>query len=290
MSEHMARHDLSAGPDAGQLAERLSAHLVNGIDHLADSAGSASLIDSHFDTGLLVLGARCVVDPRAAALETWEATVNAMQLGSALFAVTATGEGSVECRINRKMRTLPAVGLMSTADAGKWLTAFWLAVICRDQARMTQLCEIPLERLRAPEGQYDEYIYHWIDTLQTYWLRRAGLVEKLTATFQASDPAVARIAPRDLLDGLLYPPISLFYHFVRKNEEGFSPALWEALKLHKTYWTLNEVREADIDGSIALGPLAIACLAYDGGIPIDVESEYLPKHLLQRSWLGEFPT
>ncbi|WP_328732863.1 immunity 49 family protein [Streptomyces caniferus] len=290
MTVNISRHGLPAGPDAEQFAERLSAHLVEGIAGLDDSVGATSLIDSHFDTGLLVLRARCVVDPRAAALETWEATVNAMQLGSALFAVTGASEGSVECRINRKVRSLPAVGPLSTADAGNWLTTFWLAVICRDQRRMTQLCEIPLERLRAPEGQYDEYIYHWVDTLQTYWLRRPGLVEKLTATFQASDPAVARVAPRDLLDGLLYPPINLFYRFVRKDEEGFSPALVEALKLHKTYWTLNEDREADIDGSIALGPLAIACLAYDGELPIEVESEYLPKHLLQRGWLGEFPT
>jgi hypothetical protein len=115
-------------------------------------------------------------------------------------------------------------------------------------------------------------------------------VEKLTATFEASNSSVARNAPRDLLDGVLYPPINLFYHFVRKDEEGFSPALVEALKLHRLYWTLNEDREADIDGSIALGPLAIACLAYDGEIPIEVESDYLPKHLLQHSWLGEFPT
>ncbi|MEV0529851.1 immunity 49 family protein [Streptomyces sp. NPDC050439] len=290
MTVEVFRHDLSAEPDPEQLAQSLGAHLVDGIDHLADSAGSASLIDSHFDTGLLVMRAHCVVDPRAATLETWEATVNAMQLGSALFAVTTTTEGPFECRINRKMRTLPAVGPMPTADAGSWLTAYWLAVICRDQPRMTQLCEIPLERLRAREGKYDEYIYHWVDTLQTYWLRRPGLVDKLTATFQASDPAVARIAPRDLLDGLLYPPIILFYRLIRKDEEGFSPALLEALKLHKAYWTLNDDRKADIDGSVALGPLAIACLAYDGGIPIDVESEYLPQHLLQRGWVGEFPT
>ncbi|MGW2701523.1 immunity 49 family protein [Streptomyces sp. NPDC001340] len=101
---------------------------------------------------------------------------------------------------------------------------------------------------------------------------------------------MARISPRDLLDGQLYPPINLFYHFVRKDEEGFSPALVEALKLHKMYWTLNEERQAKLDGTIALGPLAIACLAYDGRFPIEVESDYLPKHLLQHDWLGEFPT
>ncbi|WP_330304169.1 MULTISPECIES: immunity 49 family protein [unclassified Streptomyces] len=287
MTARIDRHELPTGPEAEQFTERLNKHLSKKVDRLEEST---STIDLTFNTSILNLRAHCVIDPRAAAVETWEAAVTAMQLGSALFAVTGVSEGTIECRIDREVRSLRAVGPLSTADAGTWLQAFWLAVICREQERMTQLCEIPLERLRAPEGQYDAYIYHWVDTLQTYWLRRPGLVEKLTATFEASDPAVARIAPRDLLDAQLYPPINLFYHFVRKDEEGFSPALVEALKLHKMYWTLNEDREADIDGTIALGPLAIACLAYDGGIPIEVESDYLPKHLLQHDWLGEFPT
>jgi hypothetical protein len=278
---------MPGGPEAENLAEQLGRSQAQDIDELEESA---DLIDFTFTNALVALHARCTVDPRAAAVETWEATVNAMQLGSALFAVTDTSEGTVECRINRKLRSIPSLGPMPSADAGTWLTAFWLAVICRDQQRMTQLCGISLERLRSPEGAYDEYIYHWVDVLQTYWLRRPGLVDKLIATIEASDPSVARIAPQDMLQGLLYPPINLFYHFVRKDEEGFNPALVDALKLHKAYWTMNEDRAADIDGSFALGPLAVACLAYDGGFTIDVESEYLPKHLLQRGWLGEFPT
>nr|WP_309029643.1 immunity 49 family protein [Streptomyces alfalfae] len=270
-----------------QYSERLGQHFSKKIDRLE---GSTAIINGAFNTSLLNLRARCVIDPRAAEVETWEAAVTAMQLGSALFAVTGVNEGTVTCRIDRKVRSLPALGALSTADAGAWLDAFWLAVICREQERMTQLCEIPLDRLRAPKGQYDDYIYHWVDTLQTYWLRRPGLVEKLTDTFHASDPSVARIAPRDLLDGILYPPINLFYRFVTKDEEGFGAALAEALKLHKAYWTLTEERKNSIDGAIALGPLAIACLAYDGELPIGVESDYLPKHLLQHSWLGEFPT
>jgi hypothetical protein len=204
--------------------------------------------------------------------------------------VTGANEGSVECRINYKVRSLPAVGPLPTADAGNWLTAFWLAVICREPQRMTQLCEIPLERLRSPEGQYDEYIYHWGDTLQTYWLRRPGLVEKLTATLELSHPEVARITPRDLLDGVLYPPIHLFSRLIANDWDGFASGLIEALKLHKAYWTLTEERETDIDGSIALGPLAMACWAYDGQVALGVESDYLPKHLVEHSWLGEFPT
>jgi hypothetical protein len=176
---HIARHGLSAGPEAERFAERVNEHLIRSIDRLE---GSTAVIDSTFGTAVMTLRARCVIDPRAATVETWEAAVSAMQLGSALFAVTGVSEGTVECRINRKVRSLPAAGPLPTADAGNWLTAFWLAVICREQQRMTELCEIPLERLRSPEGQYDEYLYHWVDTLQTYWLRRPGLVEKLTST------------------------------------------------------------------------------------------------------------
>ncbi|MFE1476231.1 immunity 49 family protein [Streptomyces cyaneofuscatus] len=287
MTTTIARHDLSAGPDAERLADGLDEDLIEEIDDLETTA---VLIDSAFSSARLSLSARCVADPRASTIETWESTVNALQLGSALFAVTGVQDGSVECRINRKLRTIPATGPMSTADAGTWLSAFWLAVICRDQDRMTQLSEIPLERLRSPEGSYDEYIYRWVDTLQSWWLRRPDLADKLIATIEASDPAVARIAPQDLLQAVLYPPINLFYHYVRNDRDGFAPALADALKLHKTYWTLNEDRAKDIDGSIALGPLAIACLAYDAEFPLDIESDYLPKHLLQRTWIGEFPT
>ncbi|NEC08525.1 immunity 49 family protein [Streptomyces sp. SID7909] len=287
MTVVITRHDLQRGPDAEEHARQLSEELVEEIDELDDSS---DLIDFTFSSALLTFRARCAIDPRASKVETWEATVNAMQVSSALFAASVVAEGTVECRINRKLRTIPAAGGMGTADTGKWLSAFWLALICRDEARLTQLSEIPLERMRSPQGQYDEYIYHWVDTLQTWWLRGPGLADKLIATIEASDPPVAQIAPRDLMDGVLYPPINLFYHYVRRDKEGFAPALADALKLHRAYWTLNEDRATDVDGSIALGPLAIACLAHDADFPLDIESDYLPKHLLQRTWIGEFPT
>ncbi|MFJ8883792.1 immunity 49 family protein [Streptomyces sp. NPDC102402] len=286
MTRTVPRHS-EPGPNSARWAEALGESLAKSITRLETSP---RMIDAAFRTALLHLEARCTIDPRAAELETWEATVSALQLGSAMFAVTGAAEGTVECRINHEVRAIPAVGPRSYADAGNWLTTFWLAIICRDQTRMTQLCDIPLERLRSPAGQYDEYIYHWVDTLQTYWLRRPGLVEKLVAAIEESYPGAISAAPRDLLQGVLYPPINLFHRFVRKDEEGFNQALVEALELHKAYWTADEDRSKDPDGRISLSLLAISCLAYDGEIPIEVESEYLPATLLGRNWLGEFPT
>ncbi|SDK94541.1 immunity 49 family protein [Streptomyces indicus] len=287
MTARIHRHDLSGGPEPGELAKDLEISLAEDVDQLREHPES---IDSAFGTSTLILSARSVVDPVAAKAETWDATVNAMQLGTTMFALTNATEGTLERRINQRTYTLEALGNRTFAHAGNWLTAFYLAAICREPDRMTELCQVPIGNMRAVPGETDEFNYRWIDTLQTYWLRREGLAEKLTATIEASDPSRVTIAPQDLLQGVLYPPINLFYHLVRRDTEGFAPALEEALKLHRAYWTLTDDRRQDIDGAIALGPLAIASWAFDGDFPLDVESEYLPKHLLQHSWLGEYPT
>ncbi|MGW2647866.1 immunity 49 family protein [Streptomyces sp. NPDC001393] len=139
MSITVPRHS-SPGPDDEGYAARLGESLLEDVQRLERSPGS---IDFALGTAVLHLQARCTVDPRAARLETWEAVVTAMQVYSALFAVTGAREGAVQCRIAHEVRTLQAIGPRAYADAGNWLTAFWLAVICRDQKRLTQLCEVP---------------------------------------------------------------------------------------------------------------------------------------------------
>ncbi|MGW2255973.1 immunity 49 family protein [Kitasatospora sp. NPDC001660] len=285
MTVAVARHFVPE-PDGQAFAVQLSERVNRRVDGLEESA---AMIDFAFSTALLALRAHCAVDLEGARLETWKAAVTAMQVGSALFAVTGASEGTVECFINGRPRAVPAVGRQSYADADHWLSAFWLAVVCRDKERMRQLCEIPLDRLRTVEGVYDEYVYHWIDVQQSYWLRRPGLVDKLIATIEAASPETAVVTPPGVLDGLMYPPIHLFYLLVRGREEEFTPALGKALDLHKTYWTAQDTEDKR-DGVLALGPLAMACLAFDWKFPVDVESPYIPKYLVSRGWLGEFPT
>ncbi|MBC3987370.1 immunity 49 family protein [Streptomyces sp. AC563] len=230
-------------------------------------------------------------DPTAERVETWEAWLAAMQVGSALFAAaTAPADSLVPCRIAEKVRSIPASGPQHFTDAGSWLTAFWLAITCRDQARMTQLAQVPLSLLRDSGASYDEYIYDWVDSLQTYWLETPGLEEKFVRAFNGTDPDAAPIAGRELMLHILYPPLNMFFRFLERDAVAFNEALVQALQLHKKYWTANEERTETTDGTVALGPLAIACLAYDAGMPIDVESEYLPRHILDRTWVGEFDT
>ncbi|WP_405618739.1 immunity 49 family protein [Streptomyces sp. NBC_00076] len=286
MTVRVARHG-SPGPDDDAYAQALGEGLTRTIAVLERSP---RMFDGAMGGADTYLHACLAVNPDASRLRTWEATVTAMQVSSAAFTAALRTEGNIEFRIADQLLTIPRTGPQHYTNAGNWLKAFWLSVVCREQDRMTQLCEIPLDFLRSSGVEYDEYVYHWIDALQTYWLERPELGEKLVDAIQMSSPEVAQIADREALDKILYQPINLFQYFLRKDREGFHQALVEALELHKSFWTESEAREESVEGYLALGPLAIACLAHDAGIPIDVESDYIPSQLLNRAWLGEFPT
>ncbi|MHA5054106.1 immunity 49 family protein [Streptomyces sp. SD15] len=240
-------------------------------------------------SAIQIFGTHCAVDPEADKLETWEACVTAMQVGSALFESAQATTDSIECRIDHKMRTIRA-GALPRAHAGNWLNAFWLACVCREKKRMTELCQFPVARLRQADGVFDEYIYHWVEALQAYWLKRPEFGDKLVAAVDGTDPAVLQHAPRDGVLQIMYPPMNLLTQLARGDQDKFNAELAKAIEWHKDYWTRDEDRELTAQGLIALGPLALTCLAIQAGFTITVESEYLPKHLIAGAWINEFPT
>ncbi|MGW5733535.1 MULTISPECIES: immunity 49 family protein [Streptomyces] len=228
----------------------------------------------------------CALDPMAGNIESWEAWVAAMQTGSALFAALTTADDSVDCRIAGESKTIPAIGPQSYTDAGNWVSSFYLALICREQERLNQLARVPIQLLRESGVVYDEYIYAWVDALQRYWLGEPEVMERLAQAFDGTSPQAAQVADSETLLKILYPPLELFHRFLLKEHANFNQALVDALTWHKEYWTGDEARAMSSAGLVALGPLALACLAREAGIPIEVESEYLPKALLEHAWAG----
>lgn len=244
------------------------------------------------DYAVTVAKWNCLMDPVCEESSTWEAWVTAMQVGSGLFISGAAAEGPVACRIGSKgeIKNLPATGPQEYLHAGNWLTTYYLAVICRENERLDQLARVPVSFLRASGVEFDEYIYAWVETLQNAWFGRPETWNTLIDAIDGTDPAASHIASAELMLKILYPPLEIFHRYQRQEPEPFNTALAEALTWHREYWTDNETRSKSSEGLVALGPLAVACMAFDAGIHVDVESEYLPKHLLERSWVGEFPT
>ncbi|MFD3683018.1 immunity 49 family protein [Streptomyces sp. NPDC058613] len=280
----VVRHSVPAVDE--QVTERLADEFETSVRNLD---ASPATVGTALNEALLLVQSHQALNPRANRFATWDATVSAMQVGTAAFAAASVTEGTIEARIAHEVRTVIATGPQFYANAGNWLTVLSFVIVCRDQPRMDAMCRVPLDLLRSSGAGDDEYVYHWVDALQTYWREQPGLPEKLTSAIEQSHPDIATIAPRELLQCVLYPPINLFHQFLRKNHDGFNQALAEALELHKAYWSTPE-RSEDLAGFLALGPLAIACLAHDAGFPIEVESDYLPVRLLDRSWVGEFDT
>ncbi|MGW4351634.1 immunity 49 family protein [Nocardia sp. NPDC004582] len=82
--------------------------------------------------------------------------------------------------------------------------------------------------------------------------------------------------------------LPLFYRFVEEQRDEFNIALAQTFRLHSMFWASDEDdRRNQRAGMIAVGPLAMACLAFDADFELDVESDYLPRHIVRRTWLGE---
>ncbi|MET7358240.1 immunity 49 family protein [Streptomyces sp. NPDC005562] len=244
------------------------------------------------DLTLTVARWSCLTDPDIREFATWEAWVTAMQVGSGLFISGMATEGPVPCRIGShgEVKNLPATGPQEYLHAGNWLKSYYLAAICRENDRLDQLARVPVSFLRASGMEFDAYIYAWVETLQHAWFGRQETWTTLTDAVNGTDPVVPHIASAELMLKILYPPLEVFHRYQRQDPEAFNSALADAITWHKEYWSEDDARSRSGEGLVALGPLAIACMAFDAGIPVELESAYLPKALLQRSWIGEFDT
>ncbi|MFG2403940.1 immunity 49 family protein [Streptomyces brevispora] len=242
-------------------------------------------------TTLVTAYERAAVDPMASWIESWEAWVAAMQAGSAVFTAATTTEDSVLCLIHHKERTVPAfVHPEPFVDAGHWLTTFYLAVVCRNAERLTALCHVPTAKLRESEAACDEYLYAWIEALQAFWLGRPEFADKLVEAASGTTPGVPSATGQDYASQIMWPPMDLLRWRATGQQEQFNSSLDKALRAHKAYWTADQERADSCYGWVALAPLAMACLALDADFSIEIESDYMPAHLLKATWAGEFPT
>ncbi|SEF27201.1 Immunity protein 49 [Amycolatopsis pretoriensis] len=231
---------------------------------------------------------RTVGDPRAAWNDTWLAFARAMQAGDALFVTAARPAGEqVEFRFGEDTVRRPATGPTRDSHAANWLTAFYLAIVCRERPRIDRLAAVPAEVFRDSGADFDDFLTDWAQALRIWARGEDGLVDAVLTAMSGTEPESLRVFPPEPVLKQQFPPMELFYLFTQREEAKFNDSLVLALDLHKQYWTADEDRQRNPEGFVALAPLAMACLARDAGMAIDVESDYLPHHLLAGTRVGE---
>lgn len=170
-------------------------------------------------------------------------------------------------------------------DVDNWLTALWLAVVCRNEERIQRLATVSVDNvLRVAGPEYDDFMYSWVDALQRYF-RNEDVQQSFVSAIEGTAPERIRISSESIVLRLLYPPIEMMYRVLDRDEAGFNASLASALDLHRAYWSTRDNAD-DPDGFIALAPLGVAVLAKQAGLRIDVRSEYIPEHLLLGDWIS----
>nr|WP_234378768.1 immunity 49 family protein [Streptomyces sp. FXJ1.172]WEO94272.1 immunity 49 family protein [Streptomyces sp. FXJ1.172] len=261
-------------------ATELTHTTAESIARLADSPEG---MGEAFARAVTLAHAHCATDPGAAHGDTWNAWATAVQLGSALF----TGGQPQECWLGEDaVGQLPATSPEPPADTRAWLDALYLAIVCRQKDRIGRLCQVPLTTLRQDDS-VDAYVLHWIETLQAYFSGRAmdDVVDKLLATMETSMPEALTHAPKDFVNRIDYQPVALFHRLIARDHDAFAKTLSESLADHAGYWDASTAPRAQV----ALGPLAMASIAYDHGFPIATQQPYLPTYLLNRERIEDIP-
>src|SRR5699024_12727318 len=107
-------------------------------------------------------------------------------------------------------------------------------------------------------------------------------------------PAEVNFGVPNMLNKITVPQMNTCLRLVEGDKDKVHEARAQGLTLINEYQTSGEEQASDIDGIVPLGLLAMSCIAYDNSrhdpnFTLEVESGYLPKHLVQGSWHGEFP-
>lgn len=276
----ISRHEVDPDWSAKQLAkiERRIAATIDSLPDVRTIALSGLMRDA-----LSHLGHRCAVDPLGSNGDTWDSLCFAAEAGAAIYAVAVAVEGTkVAITLRGKQIPVTATGPVYFASGGTWLTAHHLAAITRDVQKTRQLSEVPLEVLRTSGSEEPEYVFRMVDMFQKFNLRQPGVHEALNVALKAT----GEITPvhREHVRVNALPQLNLFHSIV--NAGPFGQALAEALALYREFWSTEDNEESP-NGYVALGPLGLASVAHDAGIPIEVTSEYLPRHLYNGSWTRE---
>ncbi len=175
-----------------------------------------------------------------------------------------------------------------------WLQYMHLYITCRCDTGINLLKNTTRERLlNSAQMHTSEADFAFIEFIQSIFLPEVKSSEAFQKAWQACMNAKEEYTGQDLGEILMiYAPTLLVYQALFSgNSEAFNEQLFEALELHKEFYdTEREGAFFDYpeeDGAVSWPLLAVCSIAYDSGLKVNVESDYIPKWLYEgevRDW------
>jgi Immunity protein 49 len=183
---------------------------------------------------------------------------------------------------------MTTTGPSGATDAVNWIKAFHLAIIYREKTLLDGLCLYPTELLREA-NQYGvhvgEYAYAQVDMLKAFWMNDPNIQNiALEALRVASDVNTLGENIIDYALNIASYEISLFIR-AHMQQEDFTQQLTEAVERHKKHFFIGKDKLLeDSRYFLALGPIAMSVLALERGLSIEVESDYIPRCVIENKY------
>jgi hypothetical protein len=272
------KHHTYDRADLTDLASSERRVLEHGIGIMISQSEPRPLASSIRDS-LWIAGACAALDPGGDELCGALRGVAALTAGLFRLMVEMPGEYPIPLGDGRRA-ILHNIGVTSETSVGTWHTGFYAACVVRDENALQQLATTPIASIRRSPTRADDSMFLWIEALQSWHTQATGTAEKLKVALEATDPAQSKGSDPNYILNILVPAMELLFRVIEGKPAPFNEALHFALERHKKHWG-SAKNKTDPEGLLALGPLAMASLAHDTGIAIEVESDYLPRRLFE---------
>jgi hypothetical protein len=217
---------------------------------------------------MMELSFRSVLDPRAESAAYTDGVALASESLASAFRLAAVPRGTmVAVTLAGHTAELPASG--RNGDASDWTYARTaaLAWTSRRQADLAALAAFDADDLNAT-----------LDDTNSY-------ARACHAVLRGTDPrphlrsALGKTSGDAHGECLRNPRVRLLDRIAEDDADGFNVALADALGLYGDYYSAGDGID-DPDGQLSFDALGLACLAHDRGIPVSVESDYLPRAVI----------
>jgi hypothetical protein len=211
----------------------------------------------------------------------------AAQAYRALFLVVCAGGKKVTVPLGEGDPVTYETALdLSYLDPSRWLRAFFLGAVVRDDDLLEALMATPTDLIRQSTMKGPEFRYVFIDALRAfvedYPQRRVrASVDLLLEAMKGTDPDRPDILNPDWVLHLDVPAIAVMFDILDRTPKLGDRLAW-ALEHHKTYWTSDPLKRLDWEGFLSLPLLGITSLAYEWKLRFEIESDYIPLPLIRK--------
>jgi hypothetical protein len=197
----------------------------------------------------------------------------ASQALGALFAAASNPSVTVPLGYDDEEVTFASPIDDSIVHVGRWLDAFFLAMLCRDWNTIDLLEQTPAEVLSRSRTRSPEYRYIWREAMIAFGQNKGNAAGLLLQAIEATDPERDDIHAPDWTLWLDVPRLAALT-YLAGSEPEFQQAMEDAVTRHKQFYSKKQDRRRDWDGFYALNLMGIGTLADLRRMPCEIDSDY----------------